>query len=223
MQNAMSNRINIMLADDHDIVRDGVKAILSGNSDLEVIAEASSAKEVLDMLHHVFPDVLVLDISLPDQSGIELLPNILHMKPTLPVLILSMHNNEEYIISAIKAGAKGYLPKNIPARELTDAIRRLHAGEEYFGEAISEVLRKALMRKLEKEEKPDPAIEPLSQREKEVLQLYCEGLTNQEIADRLFISIRTVETHKTHIMQKLELRTTVELVKYAIRNKIIEV
>ncbi len=212
-----------MLADDHDIVRDGVKAILSGSSDLEVIAEASSAKEVLDMLHHVFPDVLVLDISLPDQSGIELLPIILKLKPMLPVLILSMHNNEEYIISAIKAGAKGYLPKNIPARELTDAIRRLHAGEEYFGEAISEVLRKALMRKLEKEEKPDPATEPLSQREKEVLQLYCEGLTNQEIADRLFISIRTVETHKTHIMQKLELRTTVELVKYAIRNKIIEV
>lgn len=219
----MENKINIMLADDHDIVRDGVKAIISGTIDLHVIAEASSAAEVLDTLETTFPDVLVLDISLPDKSGIEALPLILKMRPKLPVLILSMHNNEEYIISAIKAGAKGYLPKNIPARELTDAIRRLHDGEEYFGEAISEVLRKALMRKLEKEEKPESSAEALSQREKEVLQLYCEGFTNQEIADKLFISIRTVETHKTHIMQKLELRTTVDLVKYAIRNKIIEV
>ncbi|HBG70440.1 MAG: hypothetical protein A2W93_09295 [Bacteroidetes bacterium GWF2_43_63] len=219
----MEHKIKIMLVDDHDIVRDGVKAIISGTQDINVVAEASSAAEALNTLENTFPDVLILDISLPDKSGIDALPLILQMRPALPVLILSMHNDEEYIIRAIKAGAKGYLPKNIPARELTDAIRRLYAGEEYFGEATSDVLRKALMRKLEKEENPDPSTEPLSQRENEVLHLFCEGLSNLEIAGKLFISIRTVETHKTHIMQKLELKTTVELIKYAIRNKIIEI
>lgn len=219
----MEHKIKIMLVDDHDIVRDGVKAIISGTQDIKVVAEASSATEALNTLENTFPDVLILDISLPDKSGIDALPLILLMRPALPVLILSMHNDEEYIIRAIKAGAKGYLPKNIPARELTDAIRRLFAGEEYFGEATSDVLRKALMRKLEKEENPDPSTEPLSQRENEVLHLFCEGLSNLEIAGKLFISIRTVETHKTHIMQKLELKTTVELIKYAIRNKIIEI
>jgi DNA-binding NarL/FixJ family response regulator len=218
----MVNKIKIMLADDHDIVRDGVKAIISGTSDIEVVAEAGSAEEVLDQLEHIVPDVLLLDISLPGKSGIEALPDILQLRQGLPVLILSMHGNEEYIIGAIKAGAKGYLPKNIPARELTDAIRRIHKGEEYFGEAASEILRKALMRKISHEKNPAEE-EQLSQRETEVLQLFCDGLANQEIADKLFISIRTVETHKTHIMQKLGLKTTVELIKYAIRNKIIEI
>lgn len=219
----MENRIKIMLADDHDIVRDGVKAIISGTNDIEVIAEAGSAEEVLDLLEKTVPNVLVLDISLPGKSGIEALPDILQLRPGLPVLILSMHGNEEYIIGAIKAGARGYIPKNAPAQELTDAIRRLFNGEEYFGEAASEILRKALMRKISNEEKGLPEAEQLSQRETEVLQLFCDGLSNQEIADRLFISIRTVETHKTHIMQKLGLKTTVELIKYAIRNKIIDI
>jgi len=219
----MTNKIKIMLVDDHDIVRDGVKAILSGTTDIEVVAEASSVAEALNTLEKSIPDVLILDISLPDKSGIEAIPLIHEIRSSLPVLILSMHNDEEYIIRAIKAGAKGYLPKNIPACELTDAIRRVVAGEEYFGEATSVVLRKALMRKLEKEEKTDTTSEPLSQRENEVLQLFCAGLSNQEMADKLFISIRTVETHKTHIMQKLELKTTVELIKYAIRNKIIDI
>ncbi len=212
-----------MLVDDHDIVRDGVKAIISGTTDIEVVAEASSVAEALNTLEQNIPDVIILDISLPDKSGIEAIPLIHEIRSSLPVLILSMHNDEEYIIRAIKAGARGYLPKNIPARELTDAIRRIFAGEEYFGEATSVVLRKALMRKLEKEEKNETISEPLSQRENEVLQLFCAGLSNQEMADKLFISIRTVETHKTHIMQKLGLKTTVELIKYAIRNKIIDI
>ena len=212
-----------MLVDDHDIVRDGVKAIIAGTTDLEVVAEAGSVAEALNILEQCVPDVLILDISLPDKSGIDAIPLVHQIRSSLPVLILSMHNNEEYIIRAIKAGARGYLPKNIPARELTDAMRRIFSGEEYFGEATSVVLRKALMRKLEKEETADPASEPLSQRENEVLQLFCAGLSNQEMAEKLFISIRTVETHKTHIMQKLGLKTTVELIKYAIRNKIIEI
>lgn len=212
-----------MLVDDHDIVRDGVKAIIAGTTDIEVVAEASSVAEALNTLEKSIPDVIILDISLPDKSGIEAIPLVHQIRSSLPVLILSMHNNEEYIIRAIKAGARGYLPKNIPARELTDAIRRIFVGEEYFGEATSVVLRKALMRKLEKEEKNETTSEPLSQRENEVLQLFCAGLSNQEMADKLFISIRTVETHKTHIMQKLGLKTTVELIKYAIRNKIIDI
>jgi len=219
----MTDKIKIMLVDDHDIVRDGVNAIIAGTTDIEVVAEAGSVAEALNILEQCVPDVLILDISLPDKSGIDAIPLVHQIRSSLPVLILSMHNNEEYIIRAIKAGARGYLPKNIPAQELTDAIRRIFTGEEYFGEATSVVLRKALMRKLEKEEKADPASEPLSQRENEVLQLFCAGLSNQEMAERLFISIRTVETHKTHIMQKLGLKTTVELIKYAIRNKIIEI
>ncbi|MGD9492836.1 MAG: response regulator [Bacteroidales bacterium] len=219
----MTDKIKIMLVDDHDIVRDGVKAIIAGTTDIEVVAEASSVAEALNTLEKSIPDVIILDISLPDKSGIEAIPLVHQIRSSLPVLILSMHNNEEYIIRAIKAGARGYLPKNIPARELTDAIRRIFVGEEYFGEATSVVLRKALMRKLEKEEKNETTSEPLSQRENEVLQLFCAGLSNQEMADKLFISIRTVETHKTHIMQKLGLKTTVELIKYAIRNKIIDI
>lgn len=217
------SKIGIILVDDHELVRDGIRALLSGCDSIEILGEASTVHELLDCLELISPSVIVLDISLPDMSGIDAIGLIAHRAPKARVLMLSMYTGEEFVISAIRTGAHGYLPKNTSRMELIDAIQKISAGEEYFGDAISGVLRKALLKKIDDSETSINATTSLSARELEVLRLFCEGQSNQEIADKLFISVRTVESHKTHIMQKLGLKNNVEMIKYAIKNKIIDI
>jgi DNA-binding NarL/FixJ family response regulator len=216
--------IQIFLADDHELVRDGLKALLSGIPDIRISGEAASGKELFDLLRNTSPDVLILDISLPDISGIEALKILSKEHPRLRVLVLSMHTGEEFILGAVKAGARGYLPKNTSRDELLEAIYSVDRGEEYYSRSISRTLLKSFLRTT-RGQPPSPQKRgySLSDRETEVIRLFAEGSSNAEISEKLKISIRTVETHKNHVMKKLGLKSAVELVKFAIRNKIIEI
>jgi DNA-binding NarL/FixJ family response regulator len=217
-------KTRIVLVDDHPIVRDGIKALLVGHEDYFLAGEAADGKELLDKLPDLSPDLVILDISLPRMSGIEITKILSEQHPEIKVLILSMHTGEDFIFNAIKAGAKGYLPKNTTRKELIDAINSLVAGDIYFNDAISNTILKSYIRKAQNNEaNGEDTANVLSPRESEILKMVAEGLTNQEISDKLFISIRTVESHKNHIMQKLKLRTTVDLVKFAIRKGIVEI
>jgi DNA-binding NarL/FixJ family response regulator len=215
--------IKVLLVDDHTIVRDGIKALLAGQHDIHIQGEASNGRDLLSLLKSTETDIVLLDISLPDHSGIELCEIIRRDYPLTQVLFLSMYTTEEYIFNAIKAGAQGYLPKNISQSELLQAIRTISQGTEYFSESISNTILKSYIKKA-KDKEPE-ALNPensLSKREIEILRLFAEGIPNPQIAEQLFISTRTVESHKNHIMQKLNLKSAVDLVKFAIRHQIIE-
>ena len=215
-------KIKLILVDDHQLVRTGIANLLSGEPGFEIIGEASESREMFDLLRQLQPDIAVLDIALPGLSGIEITKKLHNDFPGIRILILSMHTSEEFIFNAINSGARGYLPKNTSRRELIEAIYAIHRGEEYFAESISNVILKSYIKKAKSNATDDENKENLlSKRELEVLKLFAEGMTNQEIADKLFISIRTVESHKNHIMARLELKTTVDLVKFAIRNNIV--
>jgi DNA-binding NarL/FixJ family response regulator len=217
-------KIQIILVEDHQIVRDGIKALLTDTPGIEITGEASSCNELMEIIKTKSPDIVIMDVSLPDGSGIEATKILSEEYPNAKVLILSMHTGEDFIFNAIKAGAKGYLPKNTTRKEMLEAIQAISKGEEYFSESISNIILKSYIKKAKNGEKETPPNEEqLTTREMEILKLFAGGLSNQEIADKLFISIRTVESHKNHIMQKLELDSTVDLIKFAIRNKIIEI
>jgi len=216
-----NSQIHIILVDDHQVVRDGIKSLLSACQEAEVIAEADSGAALFDLLRQHQPDIILLDIGLPDISGIEITRRLREEYPKIGVLILSMYNSEAYIFNALKAGAMGYLPKTTTRAELTEAVRQVHKGHEYFAPSISNIILKSFVRQSRNDSDSDQ--QKLTQRETEILRLFAEGKTNPEIADALFISVRTVESHKNHIMQKLELKTTVDLIKFAIRSKIIEI
>ncbi len=216
-------KIKIILVDDHQLVRDGIKSLLNGINDLQIIGEASDRIELYQLLTSLSPDLLIMDISLPGISGIEITKTICQDYPGIKVLMLSMYNSEDFIFNSIKAGAKGYLPKNTSRKELLEAIYAIQSGEDFFSESVSKTMLKSYVRRATDDEKSiEKSSEILTTREIEVLKLYVEGLINKEISDKLNISIRTVETHKNHIMRKLGLKSTVEMVKFAIRNKIVE-
>jgi DNA-binding NarL/FixJ family response regulator len=215
--------IRIILTEDHQILRDGVKALIASEN-IEIIGEASNGAELLMILGKRQPDIILMDISLPDTSGIELTRIIAGLYPTVKVLILSMYTDESFISQAIKAGAKGYLHKNTTREEMLIAIETVYSGKDFYSDNISKIILKSYIdkAKMNVDEASDPH-ELLSKREIEILIMFAEGFINKEIADRLFISIRTVESHKNHIMQKLNLKTQVELVKYAIRHNMINI
>jgi DNA-binding NarL/FixJ family response regulator len=218
------SKIRIFLVDDHQLVRDGIKALLISAEDLTILGEASSGRECFEKIAKEPPDILILDISLPDTNGIEITKRISAEYPDTRVLILSMYTNEDFIFNSVKAGARGYLPKNTSREELLNAIHAIYEGEEFFSDSISRIMLKSYVRKAKEDDlvsQGGPI--PLTTREIEILKLFAEGFINKEISDQLDISIRTVETHKNHIMKKLELKSTVELIKYAIRNKIVEI
>jgi len=220
----MINRIDVALIDDHQIVRDGIRSLLDGQPGISVVLEAQNAHEFLDKLIEIKPSVAIVDISLPGTSGIELTRILSDRYPEVKVIILSMYTTQEFIFNAIRAGAKGYLPKNITQCELIEAINHVFAGKEYFSKDISEIILKSYLKQIKDPERAtEQKDEKLTPRETEILKLVAEGYSNLLIADKLFISVRTVESHKNHIMQKLELTTTVELVKYALKNKIIDI
>ncbi len=216
--------INVVLVDDHQIVRDGIRLLIDNMTEIEVLAELGNARELIAMLKSIAPDLAIIDISMPDMSGIDLTAYLSEHHPEIKVLILSMYTSEEFIFNSIKAGASGYLPKNTTRQELEAAIHEIMAGGEYFGESISNVILKSYVKKAQEEDEPEEkGLKLLSTREREVLELFSAGKTNKEIAEKLFISTRTVESHKSHIMHKLELKTTIDLVKFAIKSGILEI
>jgi DNA-binding NarL/FixJ family response regulator len=218
-----TNPIKLILTDDHQIVRDGIKAMLADADGIRIIAQAESGAELFELLKTIEVDVIVLDIELPDMSGIDICGQLAADYPDIKVLILSMYTGEEFIFKAISSGAKGYLPKNTNRDELVKAIRTLASNQEYFSQVISDIMLKGYIQKAKSKSADLKDLSELSKREIEILRMLAEGYQSNEVAEKLFISIRTVESHKSHIMQKLEIHTTVELVKFAIRNKLIEI
>ena len=217
-------KIKIIVTDDHQIVRDGIKALFVNDDEIVVIGESDGNIPSNNIFGSQIPDVVLLDISLGEKSGLDLMRNLLEIYPDLKVIILSMFNDEEIIFDAVQSGAKGYLPKNTSKKEIIDAIKDVAEGNQYFNSQIAKIMLNSVINQKKQESvKPNkPCVECLSIREIQILKMVAEGQTNQEIADSLFISIRTVESHKTHIMQKLDLKSSVELVKFAIKNKLTE-
>lgn len=216
------SEIKIILADDHRIFRDGLKSLLSDNDYIKIIGEASGGKELMEMLKSLKPDIVITDITMPGLSGIDVARHISEFYPDIKIMILSMHTNEEFIINSVKAGAHGYLPKDTTKEELLDAINILYERGEYFSRLISDNFLKSYIKKV----KVDLSLtgnDDLTNRETEILKLAASGLSNKEIAEKLFISTKTVDAHKNHIMQKLKLKNTAEMVLYAIKNKIIDI
>jgi DNA-binding NarL/FixJ family response regulator len=201
--------IRVLLADDHKIVRDGLKRILSGN--IEVAAEAASGDEALALVKAHDYDVAVLDMSMPGLSGLDLIKRLKIEKPKLRILVLSMHGERQYAARALKAGASGYLNKDSAAEQLVCAVRKLAAGGVHIGEAAAASLVAA-------DKAPHEA---LSDREFEVLRLLAEGLGPTDIGEKLHLSVKTVSTHKTRILEKLNLGSTAELVRYALDHKLL--
>lgn len=213
------NATKVIIVDDHQIVRDGLISILADIEDIKIVAEFGNTETLFSYLEQHQPDVLITDISMPVMDGIALCHKMQTNFPKIPVLILSMHLNEEYVYNAIQAGAKGYLPKNTTGEELIKAIRALATDHTYFSDEVTELMLKHYIQTAKKSEKETAE---LSKREMEILRFFAEGLSNKEIASQLFISVRTVESHKNHMMQKLQLKSPVELIKYAIKNKLID-
>ena len=212
-------RIKVLLADDHTIVRKGLRALIDADNDIEVVDEAEDGKEAFEKAEKLQPDVVVMDIAMPGLNGIEATRQIKKHLPGTRVLILSMHTSEEYIFQALRAGASGYLIKKAAPRDLVLAIQAAQRGETFLSPAISRTVVEEYIRKAEKTEE-DP-LEKLTDREREVLQLIAEGLSNRETAERLHISIKTVETHRTHLMEKLNVQRVADLTRYAIRKGLI--
>jgi DNA-binding NarL/FixJ family response regulator len=210
------NTYRIVLADDHAMFRQGIKNILEGADDLAVVGEAEDGLKLLELLRQVTPDMVILDISMPKLRGLEAIREIKMISKHVKVLILTMHNDEEYVYSAISTGAEGYLLKQEADTELFAAIEKIRKRGHYLspllsGEVAFELIQASRKRQL------TPPSDPLTMREREILKLIAEGTSNKEIADLLYISIRTVEHHRANIMQKLNIRKAANLVKYAIR------
>jgi two-component system, NarL family, response regulator NreC len=213
-------KLRILLGDDHTLVRQGLRKILEECADWEVVAETSDGREAVRQALALKPDVAILDIGMPMMNGIEATRQIVRRSDTIRVLILSMHSNEAYIIQALKAGARGYLLKDSADVDLVRAVASVAAGKSFFSPAVSKVMLDDYVRHLSEKGIVD-RYESLSEREREIFQLIAEGHSNKEIADLLSVSPATVETHRAHILQKLDVHNTAELVLYAVRRGIV--
>ena len=206
----------IVLADDHVMFRKGIKNILEGAKDLEVIGEVGDGLKLLEFFKKKTPDMVILDISMPNLRGLEATREIKKVSPNTKVLILTMHKDKEYVYHAVSAGAEGYLLKEDADTELFAAVEKIRKGEHYISPLLSGEVTHALIQAAHRGQ-ATPQSESLTIREREVLKLIAEGITNKEIADLLFISVRTVEHHRANIMRKLNIKNTAHLIKYAIR------
>ncbi|UXP33836.1 response regulator transcription factor [Reichenbachiella agarivorans] len=215
------SKINILVVDDHSLVREGIITMLSIYDDFEIIGDAESGEQALVKIAAQKPDVMLLDINMPGMNGIETAKKVIEDYDGIRIIILSMEVTQDHISEAIKAGVSGYLAKDTKKEVLAEAIRKVMTGEQYFGDKISEVIFKGFY-KQSKGEQVAKENKDLSKREVEVLRQIASGLSNREIADKLFISIRTVDAHRNHIMQKLSMKSTAQLVKYAIKERIID-
>jgi two-component system, NarL family, response regulator NreC len=209
--------VRVLIVDDHAVVRAGLRLLLEAEDGLEPVGEAGSAREAVFQARSTKPDVILLDVVMPDQSGLDVLPTLLHEHPETKVLVLSMQDDPQYVKQAFAAGASGYVLKEAADTEVVAAIREVAAGGRYVHPELGARLvdaETAAERRAEED--------PLSEREREVLRLLALGHTNQEISKQLYISVRTAETHRAHIMQKLRLSSRAELVRYALEQGLLE-
>jgi two-component system, NarL family, response regulator NreC len=216
----MSNKIKLLLADDHAVVRSGLRMLLSAQPDMEIVAEAETGVETVAKTQEFRPDVVLMDVEMPEMNGIEATRRIKQSVPETAVLALTMYEDEQYFFEMLKAGASGYVPKRAAPDELVNAIRTVSQGEVFLYPTLAARLVNDYLNR-DETAVSDPE-EDLTPREREVLIQIAEGLTNPEIADELSISVKTVDRHRENIMRKLNLHSRVHLVKYAIRKGLID-
>ena len=207
----MADPVRVLIVDDHAVVRSGIRLLLDREADIEPVGEAGTGREAVFQARALKPDVILMDVVMPDQTGLEVLPTLLHELPEVKVMLLSMQDDPRYVREAFEAGASGYVLKEAADADVVAAIREVAAGGHYVHPELGARLVAAESRERKRAEE-----DPLSDREHEVLRLLALGHTNQEIAKQLYISVRTAETHRAHIMQKLRLSTRAELVRYAL-------
>jgi DNA-binding NarL/FixJ family response regulator len=208
------SKINIAIVDDHQLFRSGLRFILENQEDMEVVFEASNGKQFLEFLKKYKPDLVLMDINMPEMDGIGATKEAMIIYPDIHILVLSMYGDIEYYNTMIELGVKGFVLKDIDNEELIDAIRKVHSGGNYFSQE--------LLLRLIKNKPPDEIIE-LTKREKEVLELICQGYSNQQISNRLFISQRTVERHRSSLLFKTDSKNSISLVVYAIKNNLVKI
>ncbi|MFN3325684.1 MAG: response regulator [Bryobacteraceae bacterium] len=216
----MSKKIRVLLADDHGVVRKGLRFLLEQEPGMEVVGEGADGREAVRLAEELNPDIVVMDVAMPQLNGIDAAVRILKRSPGAGIIMLSMYSDEGYVVRALSAGAKGYLLKDSAEADLVRAIEAVSEGKSFFSPAITNALLEDYMRYLQQRGLQD-SYDLLTEREKEVLQLLAEGKSNKEVAGLLNLSLYTVETHRTHLMQKLNLHNTAEIVLYAVRKKII--
>jgi two-component system, NarL family, response regulator NreC len=212
--------VKVLLADDHGIVRKGLRFVLESEPDMEVVAEASNGREAVRLCEQYQPEIAIVDIAMPQLNGIEAVSQIRKASPGTQSMVLSMHSDETYILRALSAGAKGYILKDAVEDEILPAVRSVLKGKSYFSPAIAKTLLEDYVRYLRQRGLED-SYDLLTDREKEILQLLAEGRSNKEVANLLNLSVTTVETHRTNMMQKLGLHSAAEIVLYAVRKRII--
>lgn len=210
--------INIVLVDDHKIFREGLQSLMKEEKDLNIAGQACNEQELMAILQETPIDLILLDVTMEGASGIDITKNIKKIFPKVKILAFSMHDEKEYVIRMLEAGAAGYLLKNTGKDEMLTAIHAVAGGDSFFSHEISEML----LRQVTKSPGHEHSKHPLSKREAEVLKLIAEGYSNPEIAEKLFISIRTVDTHRRNILDKLRLKNTAGLVRYAIRQGFVQ-
>jgi len=211
--------ITILIADDHDIIREGIKSVLKPHPQYSVLAEASNGEDALEKVRELKPDILLLDISMPKVSGLDIIERVKRASGKTKIIMITVHKLGAYVLKAMRRGVNGYLNKENVAEELIPALSRVNSGSSYLGAAISNYLTE-IMQEPKKKEMPKGEI--LNEREQDVLRLVAEGKTAKEIAEVLFLSRRTVENYKNSILKKLNLHKTSDLIKYAMEHKIVE-
>lgn len=214
-------KIKLLIADDHHVVRKGIYTILEDEDDIEIVAEASNGEEVLEKLLTVMPDIVLLDIAMPKLNGIETAQQIEKKYKNVKPLIFSMHNNEEYIIKSVESGAYGYILKDSTKDEMLKALRSVAAGQKYFNHQVSNILVESLVNKPKKAASKTKDIYKISKKEKIVLKYIVNGLNSREIAEKLQLSVRTVDNHRAHMMKKTGAKNSIELVKLALKENLV--
>jgi two-component system, NarL family, response regulator NreC len=211
--------IKVLLADDHEIFRDGLRTLIEKEAGMEVVAEAENGRKIIKLAEKLSPDVIVMDITMPDLNGIEATRRIIAGKPHVKVIALSMHSDRRFVLGMLEAGAAGYLLKDCAFGELANAIRQVAAGNSYLSPKIADVVVKEYLNRGSQSASAGGA--KLTSREREILQLLAEGLPTREIAGHINLSIKTIETHRRNIMEKLNMRSVAELTKYAVREGLV--
>lgn len=212
-------KIKIIVADDHQLFREGLVNLLFSAPKIEVIAQAENGLETIEKAKHFKPDVVLIDIAMPKMNGIEATRKLKKEMPEVKIIAVSMHSDKQYVKGILEAGADGYLLKNCTYRQLTDAIQSVYLGKKYLSEDVTELVINGYLDPAKSE---SDSYSQLSEREKEIFILFAEGKTTREIGEKLFISVKTVGTHKQHVLEKLDLRTTADMVKYALKKGLIQ-
>lgn len=213
------NTMRVVIADDHGVVRQGIRGVLEDVDGLEVVGEAADGDEALTMVADLSPDVVILDVNMPGKTGLEVTSDLREAAQPVRVLILSMHDDPEYVLQAVRSGADGYVLKDAPPAELREAVVAVHEGREYFTARVTQQLSVGLRQEIE-EEQLRARLDSLTPRETEVLLNVAQGLTNREIGEKLEISPRTVETHRERVMDKLRIRTVAGLTRFVVENEL---